>query len=189
MVRNHLCKSNLFCSGLKSKIKRQQFREMRGTNTVHWASQVAQRQRIHLPSRRLGFNSWVGKIPWKRKWQPTPVFLPGKSHGQRSLVGYSPWGCKRVWHNLATEQQQSICTISHPNFLLPVTHDQVIKHFHHFTSVAQSCPTLCDLMDYIAIRLFPPHKMLKWTKQQHRVKLSLFHTTFSKKARSFYVHS
>ena len=34
------------------------------------------------------------KIPWRRKWQPTPVFLPGKSHGQRSLVGYSPWGCK-----------------------------------------------------------------------------------------------
>ena len=34
---------------------------------------------------------WVGKIPWSRKWQPTPVFLPGKFHGQRSLVGYSPW--------------------------------------------------------------------------------------------------
>ena len=38
--------------------------------------------------------SWVRKIPWKRKWQPTSVFWPGKSHGQRSLVGYSPWGCK-----------------------------------------------------------------------------------------------
>ena len=35
-----------------------------------------------------------GKIPWRRKWQPTPVFLPGKSHGQRSLVGSGPWGCK-----------------------------------------------------------------------------------------------
>ena len=35
---------------------------------------------------------WVGKIPWGRKWQPTPVFLPGKSRGQKSLVGYSPWG-------------------------------------------------------------------------------------------------
>ena len=35
-----------------------------------------------------------GKILWRRKWQPTPVLLPGKSHGQRSLVGYSPWGCK-----------------------------------------------------------------------------------------------
>jgi len=36
------------------------------------------------------FNPWVRKIPWKKKWQPTPVFLPGKSHGQRNLVGYSP---------------------------------------------------------------------------------------------------
>ena len=39
---------------------------------------------------RPGFDPWVGKIPWRRKWQPTPVLLPGKSHGQRSLVGYSP---------------------------------------------------------------------------------------------------
>ena len=39
--------------------------------------------------RRPGFNPWVGKIPWRRKWQPTPVFLPGESHGQRSLAGYS----------------------------------------------------------------------------------------------------
>jgi len=37
---------------------------------------------------------WVGKIPWRRKWQPTPVLLPGKFHGLRSLVGYSPWGHK-----------------------------------------------------------------------------------------------
>jgi len=44
--------------------------------------------------RRQGFDPWSGKIPWRRKWQLTPVFLPGKSHGQRSLVGYSPWGGK-----------------------------------------------------------------------------------------------
>ena len=44
---------------------------------------------------------WVGKIPWRREWQPTPVFLPGEFHGKRSLVGYSPWG-HRVGHNLAT---------------------------------------------------------------------------------------
>jgi len=44
--------------------------------------------------RRPRFNPWVKKIPWRRKWQSTPVFLPGKFHGQRSLVGYSPWGCK-----------------------------------------------------------------------------------------------
>ena len=41
-----------------------------------------------------GLDPWVGKIPWRRKWQPTPVFLPGESHGRRSQVGYSPWGCK-----------------------------------------------------------------------------------------------
>ena len=40
------------------------------------------------------FNPWVGKISWRRKWQPTPVLLPRKSHGWRSLVGYSPWGRK-----------------------------------------------------------------------------------------------
>ena len=41
--------------------------------------------------KRHEFNPWIGKVLWRRKWQPTPVFLPGKSHGQRSLVGYSPW--------------------------------------------------------------------------------------------------
>ena len=45
---------------------------------------------------RPRFDSWVGKIPWRRKWQPTPVPLPGKSQGQRSLVGYSPRGCKEL---------------------------------------------------------------------------------------------
>ena len=44
--------------------------------------------------RRPRFDPWVGKIPWRRKWQPTPVSLPGESHGQRSLVGCSPWGRK-----------------------------------------------------------------------------------------------
>ena len=43
---------------------------------------------------RPGFDPWVGKILWRRKWQPTPVLLPGKSHGQRSVVGYSPRGRK-----------------------------------------------------------------------------------------------
>ena len=42
--------------------------------------------------KRHGFAPWVGKIPWRRAWQPTPVFLPGESHGQRSLAGYSRWG-------------------------------------------------------------------------------------------------
>ena len=49
---------------------------------------------VCLQCGRPGFDPWVGKIPWRRKWQSTPGLLPGKSHGQRSLVGYSPRGCK-----------------------------------------------------------------------------------------------
>ena len=43
-----------------------------------------------------GFDPWVGKIPWRREWLPTPVFLPEEFHGQRSLMGYCPWGCKET---------------------------------------------------------------------------------------------
>ena len=46
--------------------------------------------------KRCGFNPWVREIPWRRKWQPTPVFLPGESHGQRSPAGYSPWDRKEL---------------------------------------------------------------------------------------------
>ena len=56
-------------------------------------------------SKRWGFDPWVGMIPWRKKWQPSPVFLPEESHGQRSLVGLSPWGCKRVRHDLGIKKQ------------------------------------------------------------------------------------
>ena len=46
--------------------------------------------------KRCGFDPWMGKIPWRRAWQLTPVFLPGESHGQRSLVGYGPQGWKEL---------------------------------------------------------------------------------------------
>ena len=52
--------------------------------------------------RRCRFDPWLRKIPWRRVWQPTPVFLPGKSHGQRSLAGYSPWDCRE-------SRQLSVC--------------------------------------------------------------------------------
>ena len=55
--------------------------------------------------RKLEFNPWVGKIPWRSKWQATPVFLPGKSHGQRSLVGLQSTESQRVRHDLVTKQQ------------------------------------------------------------------------------------
>ena len=61
---------------------------------------------LMLEAQETGFDPWVRTIPWRRKWQPTPVFLPGKSHEQKSLAGYSPWNLRRVGHNLVTEQQQ-----------------------------------------------------------------------------------
>ena len=57
-----------------------------------WASPVAQQER-YRSHRRRRFNPWVGKIPRRRTWPPTPVFLSGEPHRQRSLAGYSPWGC------------------------------------------------------------------------------------------------
>ena len=56
------------------------------------ASLVA--QMVKMQCRRSRFNHWVGKIPWRKKWKPTPVFLDREFHGQRSLAGYSPWGHK-----------------------------------------------------------------------------------------------
>ena len=58
------------------------------------ASLMPQWYRICLPSSRQSFYAWVRKIPWRRKWQPVPEFLPGKSHWQRNLAHYRPWGHK-----------------------------------------------------------------------------------------------
>ena len=71
-----------------------------------WASLVAQWVKEHAwqcgRPRRHGFDPWVGKIPWRRAWQPTLVFLPGEAHGQRSLAGYSPWGLQKSRTRLST---------------------------------------------------------------------------------------
>ena len=56
--------------------------------------------------KRGGFDPWVGKIPWRRAWQPTPILLPGESHGQRSLVGCGPWGHKDSDVTEVTEHTQ-----------------------------------------------------------------------------------
>ena len=80
--------------------------------------------------KRHRFNPWVGNIPWRRKWQPIPVFLPGKFHGQRSLVGCSPWA-HRVAHRACV-------------------HARVRTHTHLHTGNQFShsvVPTLCDSMD------------------------------------------
>ena len=73
---------------------------------ISWASQWLSAEESACQCRRRGFDLWVGKIPWRKKWQPTPIFLPEKFHGGRSLVDYNPWDCKRVRHNLVAQQQQ-----------------------------------------------------------------------------------
>ena len=58
----------------------------------------------NLPAvQEMWVDSWVRKIPWRREWQPTPVFLPRESHGQRSLADYSPWSYKELDMTEATE--------------------------------------------------------------------------------------
>ena len=67
----------------------------------------------NLPAmQETAFNLWVRKILWRREWLPSPVFLPGEFHGQRSLAGYSPWGQKKLY---VTEQ----LTIALSNPLFP----------------------------------------------------------------------
>ena len=65
------------------------------------------------PACQFGLDPWVGKIPWKRAWQPTPVFWPGESRGQRSLAGYSPWGHQESDMTEATEHIQHAAQTLH----------------------------------------------------------------------------
>ena len=76
-----------------------------------WASLVARQYRISLQCQRPGFDPWVGNIPWRRKWQLTPVFLPGESHGRRSLVGYSPRGHKELDTTERLHFQSRLCFV------------------------------------------------------------------------------
>ena len=83
--------------------------------------------------RTQGFNPWIGKIPWRRKWQPTPVFLSGKSHGQRSLAGYSLWG-PRI---RKTTTKPLPCSVGHGDLLLA---------FYVLTWTMYSWWTLCKIL-------------------------------------------
>ena len=71
----------------------------------------------------------LGRPPWRRKWQPTPVFLPGKSHGQRSLVGCSPWGCKEMDMTSWLNSNNSVLLYFFCFFFLAFTH--ILKYRYH----------------------------------------------------------
>ena len=90
-----------------------------------WLRWWLRRSSVCLQCGRPGFDPWVGKIPWWRKWQSTPVLLPGKSHGQRSLVGYSPWG-RRVGHDWATSLSLSSRCHLHSHIQEATWHVQVV---------------------------------------------------------------
>ena len=89
--------------------------------TASQAALVVKNLPANAGDRRYGFNLWVRKIPSRRKWQHTPVFLPGELHGQRSLAGYSPWG------------SQSRTQLSDFHFFLSVFNQCfAYKHLHSF---------------------------------------------------------
>ena len=80
--------------------------------------------------RRYRFNPWVRKIPWRREWQSTPIFLPGKFHGQRSMAGFRPWGQKE---SDTTEQLSTHMSIRLREQLSHAHHTHT--HTHTFTYI------------------------------------------------------
>ena len=117
-------------------------------------------KRICLWFRRHGFDAWVGKIPWRRKWQLTPVLLPGEFHGQRSLAGCSPWG-HRVGHDLVTDSWFP-CPIHHLSPHRPTPTPALLLnklccfcnpwcvcmlYRRHFSRITYLCPCLSSLLE------------------------------------------
>ena len=107
---------------------------------------MAQWEEFTSKCKRHRFDPWVGKIPCRRKWQPSPVFLPGEFRGQRSLMGYSPWGCK-----------ESDMTEWLPPLPPPILSQKVIEALlfpFHFNIIISSTKAECSLLISVDI-LFP----------------------------------
>ena len=115
----------------------------------------------------MGSISESGRLPWRRKRQPTPVFLPGKFHGQRSLVGYSPQGHKRVGHSLATKWQQ----ILH----LPLSvriHCLHVYYIHNNLSLFREEALPCPYVQFQFLAQYQAHRnysinnlLIEWNNQ------------------------
>ena len=122
--------------------------------------------------RSRGFDPKAGKSPWSRKWQPAPVLLPGKSHGQRSLAGYSPLGHKEL--DMTEHEHISVyCFKESELYSKSNGENEVISKrisSVQFSSVAQSCPTLCDPMNRSTPGLPVHHQLPEFTQTHvHRV--------------------
>ena len=108
--------------------------------------------------RRHVFDPWVRKIPWRRAWQPTPIFLPGESHGQRSLVSYSPLGRKE---SNMTEATQHAHTTPASGVYIPCIYCQL----YFFPSLSKFCflgwPTrVRDLFSECLIKVLSKNKRI-----------------------------
>ena len=113
-----------------------------------WASLVAQMVRMCLQCGRPGFNSQIRKIPRRKGWQFTPVFLPGESRGQRCLAGYSPWGHKES--DTAGQMSTIQCLLKLKTLILQlqVQWNQVLKRWQleclsspkHWAAMHRHCP-------------------------------------------------
>ena len=105
-------------------------------------------------TQKCGFDLWVGKIPWKRTWQPTPVFLPEKCYGQRSLADYSWWG-HRVRHNWA------LMNIAFKEFFLC----SVYKFFVRYVNCKYFLPVCC--LSFIFFEVFQRKRIFNFVEIQH----------------------
>ena len=132
---------------------------------------------------RCGFDPWVGKNPWRRKWQPTLVFLPAESHGQRSMVGYiQSISCKgldmtnthcsqhikNTWQMRTEHRVMELMIFCWT--IAKFLNLSIIDILIQFSSVTQSCPTLCDPMNCSTPGLPVHHHLLEFTQTHiHRV--------------------
>ena len=116
--------------------------------------------------RRHGFVPWVGKIPWRRKWQPTPVFLPGKSHRQRNLAGYSSvqsLSCVQLFATSWTAACQASLSITNSQSSLKLMSIESVMPSNH---LILCCPLLLLPSVFPSIRVFSNELALRirWPK-------------------------
>ena len=126
------------------------------TSSVAWASRwLTGGKESTCQCRTHGFDLWVGKITWRRKWQPTPVFLPGRSYEQRSLAGYSPWGHKESDTTWWLNNNSMACMV------LVLVRDRLEDKFH-------MCHNFCTLRKILLSQILTKNytSWLKKTKIQ-----------------------
>ena len=124
---------------------------------------------------RCWFDPWVIKIAWRRKWQPTPVFLPRKSHGQRTLVGYSPWGQKSLTP-LKLPSTQQLHSIQHLGRVFVTT--QILITVNRWDIIHTEKGSCLCLLHNLSIFIYPSGLSqpceIKIARSQHGKKISIF---------------